>query len=168
MNFLPKWWRAHFLWTEFALAGVLGCAFVIWCMYYGGADTVQRLLSGNRAAIYGALASVFGSLLGFTITAVSVVIGFSSHDRMAIIRQSRHYPTIWRVFFAAIRALGMATLLALAALVLDRDSQPRYIVLYVMVFAVVLAILRLARCAWVLENVIELVSSNPGSKEAPK
>jgi hypothetical protein len=147
--------------VELGLAIVLGAAICVWGVRYDGSSTLHTILSGNRGAIYGALASVFGSLLGFAITAVSVVIGFASHDRLAIIRQSRHYPTLWRVFFAAIRALGLATLVALAGLVLDRDNHPRDWVLYVTIFASFLAILRVARCAWVLENVIELVATEP-------
>jgi hypothetical protein len=162
MNFLPKWWRARFLHVELVLAILLGVAVYVWGVRYEGSSTLHTILSGNRGAIYGALASVFGSLLGFAITAVSVVIGFASHDRLVIIRQSRHYPTLWRVFFAAIRALGLATLLALAGLIFDRDNTPRDWVLYLTIFASLLAILRVARCAWVLENVIDLVTREPG------
>jgi hypothetical protein len=161
MRILPNWWRAHFLTVELGLAILLGAAVYVWGVRFEGSSTLHTILSGNRGAIYGALASVFGSLLGFAITAVSVVIGFASHDRLAIIRQSRHYPTLWRVFFAAIRALGLATLLALAGLVLDRDNYPRDWVLYLTTFASLLAVLRVARCAWILENVIDLVTIEP-------
>lgn len=158
MRIFPAWWRTHFLWAEFGLSVLVGLVFCGWATGYGGVDTLQTVLAGNRGAIYGALASVFGSLLGFAITAVSIVIGFASHDRLALIRQSPHYPTIWKVFFAAIRALGFATLVAMTSLILDRDNAPRYVLLFVMFFATALATLRVARCAWVLENVIELVA----------
>lgn len=158
MRLFPAWWRSQFLWAEFGLSALVGLAFFGWAICYEGVDTLHTVLNGNRGAIYGALASVFGSLLGFAITAVSIVIGFASHERLALIRQSPHYPTVWKVFFAAIRALGFATLVAMTGLILDRDNAPRYPLLYVMFFATTLATLRVARCAWVLENVIELVA----------
>ena len=73
-------------------------------------------------------------------------------------RESKPYPTLWKVFTATIRTLGFATVVALFGLILDRDNHPMNPVLYLTVFASVLAALRLARCAWVLENVITLVA----------
>jgi hypothetical protein len=159
MNLLPKWWKTNFLHVEFGIGLFLGAVFVVWFEKLNGAHLVDETLQGNRSAVYGALASIFGALLGFAITAVSVVLGFSSTERLSVIRESQHYSTLWKVFTAAIRTLGLATVATLVALVLDRDASPMRIVLHLSVFASILAIFRLARCVWVLENVIALVSA---------
>lgn len=140
------------------LAIILGLAFVLWAQICGGGALIEETLKGNRGAIYGALASIYGSLLGFAITAVSIVLGFSTTERLAVVRESKHYPTLWKVFTATIRTLGLATVVALLGLILDRDSSPAKWVLHMTVFATILATLRLSRCVWVLENVISLVT----------
>jgi hypothetical protein len=161
MKLLPPWWRANFLLAEGALAVLVAAAFWLFGGYVDGNSTVWRVLEGNRGAVYGTLASIFGSLLGFAITAVSIVIGFANHERLAVVRESRHYPTIWKVFFSAIRTLGLATAMALAGLVIDRDRSPHISIFYLTTFASLLAILRIVRCAWVLENIVDLLSDSP-------
>ena len=158
MSLLPKWWRTHFLNAELGLAILCGAIFVAWVSLCAGGAILEDTLKGNRGAVYGALASIFGSLLGFAITAVSIMVGFSTDDRLTVVRESKHYPTLWKVFTATIRTLGFATVAALFGLILDRDNHPMNAALYLTVFASLLAALRLARCAWVLENVITLVT----------
>lgn len=159
MKTLVRWWKVHFLAAEFGVAVFIGLCFATWMILFGGASLVEETLKGNRSAVYGALASIFGSLLGFTITAVSIVLGYVANDRLAIIRNSRHYTTLWKVFTSTIRALGLATIVALAALILDRDTAPNRLFLYFCVWASTLAVLRLIRCLWALENVIGLVTA---------
>lgn len=156
MKLLPLWWRTHFLHVEFVLAIVCVLTFISWAQLCGGGIIIEETLKGNRGAVYGALASIFGSLLGFSITAVSIVLGFSTTERLAVVRESKHYPTLWKVFTATIRTLGFATVVALLGLILDRDSSPMKSVLYLTVFSTMLATFRLGRCVWVLENVITL------------
>jgi hypothetical protein len=158
VKLLPKWWRTNFLRIEFGVALFCGLVFISWAQFYGGGTTIEETLKGNRGAVYGALASIFGSLLGFAITAVSIVLGFSTTERLAVVRESKHYPTLWKVFTATIRTLGLATVIALFGLILDRDSSPTKPVLYLTVFATILATLRLGRCVWALENVISLIT----------
>lgn len=154
-----SWWAQNFLWAEFVLAVLVATAFSIWTYRFGGQPIIADVIQGNRAAVYGALASIFGSLLGFAITAESIVLGLSGSERLEAIRESTHYTTLWRVFISAIRALGLATALSLVGLVLDRDIRPMWPCLLINVFGTVLASLRLLRCIWVLENVVALVSA---------
>jgi hypothetical protein len=159
MKSAAQLWRANFLIAEMGLAVLLTGLFVLWVEWWGGLSTVNDALADNRGQVYGVLASIFGALLGFAITTASIVLGFSSSDRLVIVRESRHYGTIWKVFFAAIRTTGLATVVALIGLIVDRDTEPTIAVMYVCFFATALASLRLMRCVWVLENVINLVTA---------
>ena len=159
MKRLRECWEAHFLLAEFALAVALSAGFAAWARFLGGDVQLEELLAGNRSEVYGTLASVFGALLGFTITAVSIVLGYAQSDRLTVVRESKHYPKLWAVFTAANKALALATLVALVGLVVDRDSTPAPVILYVMVFAVLLSSFRLLRCIWVLENVVKIITA---------
>src|SRR5207245_1100508 len=107
MNLLPQWWRRHFLGAELAFAVLVTGAIVVWAERYSGTRFLEQVFENQRATIYGALTSVFGSLLGFAITSVSIVIAFASHERLALVRKSEHYPTLWAVFMSSIKVLGV-------------------------------------------------------------
>lgn len=164
---LVDWWRIHFLGAELGVAVVLGGAFTLWDLAFGGARGTDALLHGNRAAVYGAFAGLWGSLLGFTIAAVSIALGLAAGDRLAVVRESRHYATLWHVFIAAMRSLALATIVALAGLVADRDAAPVHALLCLAVFTTVLAALRVARTIWVFERLIAIVTARPKSTNGP-
>ena len=121
-------------------------------------------LQGNRATLYGTIASIWGSLLGFVITSTSIVLGFSTSDRLAVVRESTEYPTLWKTFSSTIWALALATLVALACLVFDRDNSPSRWLAIPFAFVLLLALLRISRTIWALENIIALVT-RPVPKE---
>lgn len=156
-------WRANFLRAEFILAVVGGLATAGWGYWLGGFEVLDAILGRNRAEVYGSLATIFGSLLGFVVVAVSVVLSAAQSDRMAVIRDSDQYDTLWDVFVGTIKSLAFATVVALLALIMDRPDSPVRWIEVVGVFATLLAALRLWRSVWVLEKVIGLVTSSSDS-----
>jgi hypothetical protein len=101
---------------------------------------------------------LFGSLLGFSITAVSIVLGYAASEKLLIVRKSKHYQDLWNVFKSAIRVLALATVVALLGLIFDKNDQPLNFLVYSNVFTVILSSFRVARCVWVLENIIMIVT----------
>lgn len=156
-----RWWKRHFIGAEFVLALSLAGAFAVWAERTHRAPELFQLLEGNRGALYGTLASVSGALLGFVITALSIVLSFSSDGRLALLRNSPHYGTLWRTFTAATWALATSTVVALAALVFDRDKSPSYWLTYAVLAGALLAAFRMARCVWILEKVVWVVADPP-------
>lgn len=157
-------WRHHFMWLEPVVVLLLTAGLVWWIECGRGAVVVDSLLEGNRAAIYSALASVFGALLGFVLTAVSIVIGFSAMEQLAIVRDSPHYETLYRIYLHATWILAIATLFALVGLVADRDTRPVNVLLYLILLTSGIASVRVARCVWALEQVVMLVVRRPATK----
>jgi hypothetical protein len=160
MKWLPSWWRAHFLLCEGGVAVALTGAFAWWYLGAAGTVMVNALLASSRHAIYGTAASVLGSLLGFIITAASIIFAVSGSDRLKVVRDSKQDPVLWSVFSATIRACGLATVAAFIALIFDRDQKPMPWLLIIAVFGILLAILRIARAIWALERVIMLITAS--------
>ncbi len=158
MNRILQWHRVHFLWVEFGWSLLLATAIGVWSERWNGKAIIDATLDGNWSTVYAALATISGSLLGFVITAASIVLGFSVSEKLAIVRESKHYPTLWHVFIAAIRALAFSTIVCIVTLVLDRDKRMIHWVMYLAAFGCILAAARVARCVWVLENIIKLVA----------
>jgi hypothetical protein len=159
-----KIYREHFLGADLALAATPSCAVLIWMVKFGGIETVDALLAGNRSAIYGTLSSIFGSLLGFVITAVSIIIGVWGAEKLTLLRESQSASQLWLIFTSTTRWLGLATVLSLAGLIGDRDGKPVHAILYLTIVVATITIARLGRSIWALENVVSLLAT-PSSKD---
>jgi hypothetical protein len=138
----------------------------IWCSFFGGARQVDELMHGTRIGLYGTLGAIFGSLLGFVIATLTILLGFSESARLAVLRSSSHYPVLWRTLLSATKWLAAATLAAVVALVVDRDGAQNLGAFYLCVFTSIVAALRLASSIWILENVVVLVTS-PSKARGP-
>jgi hypothetical protein len=156
---MRAWWRRNFMPAELGVAIAAAVAFAVWSEALGGYSEITDTLQGNRAQLYAALASVWGALLGFAITAVSVVLGYSSSERLTLMRRSRHYPKMWKVFFSAIAALAIATAVALLGLLADRDTDPASAILYLNGFTTAFAAIRLYRVVWILEQTVTALTT---------
>ncbi len=158
---LPRWWRRNFLKVELGVAVFAGLGAISWGYFLDGNELIREVLGAGRGDIYGALASIFGSLFGFAITATSIVLGFSGSERLTVLRDSPYYQDLWDTFLSTIKWLGVATILALIALVFDRDTIPLFTVIYAAFFASVIVTLRLMRSVWILQRVINALTRPP-------
>jgi hypothetical protein len=162
------YWRRHFLGAELASTALLTLIFAVWVEAFHGDQTVQRLIAGQRTAVYGSLAAIDGALLGFITTTTAIVLGFAQDDRFTVLRESTHYPTLWRTFTSTIRFLGLATVAALVALVIDRDGTPQWPTMIACSGTAVIAGLRVGRSVWILEHVIKVITRpDPRTTEHP-
>ena len=155
---MPTRWEQHFVRNEFVLATLATAALVAWATWFGGGPAVQGVLLDNRAALYGAVASIAGALLGFLITTVALLQGVVAAEGFRRLRASDQYPTLWRVFHLAIRALAISCASSLAALLLDRDTAPVPALSYAVLWSALESALLVARGIWVLERVLRIAS----------
>jgi hypothetical protein len=158
MSLLPKCWQRNFLVFEAIAALLIAVAFTIWFYQFGGAICINAILKGNRAPVYGAMASVFGSLLGFVITATSIVLGFSVSEKLSVLRESAEYPKLWKTFSSTIWILGATTLVSLLCLLVDKDKAPVQFLVPLVFALALLSVFRVARTIWALEHIVLLVT----------
>ncbi len=161
-----KFWERHFLGADALIAVGLAAGLAIW-MFFEGKCQVEELVHGNRADIYRTLAGVSGTLLGFTLASASFALNAVSSPRLAVLRNSRHYPALWRTFFQTTWFLGVLTLTAMVCMIWDRDSAPTTWLVVPLVLFAGLCVVRLARMIWILQRVIGLVAKpSPDSRSA--
>ncbi len=153
-----NFWEANFLRMELLTALALSLALFIWLQVINGGYLLTQILLDIRATLYGALVALFGSLLGFIITSVSIILGYANSDRLEIVRKSKHYKDLWAVFESAIKVLTLATITALFGLIFDKNNKPVNNLIYINVFTTLLSFFRIARCIWVIENIIKIVT----------
>jgi len=95
---MVNWYNRNFLVLEFFISVLLTIGFVIWAEVFGGFVVVDNWIFGMRKELYSTIASISGALLGFIITAVSIVIVFVQSEKLELLRKSKDYPTLYRVF----------------------------------------------------------------------
>jgi len=149
-------YTANFLSFELILAVIAVIILITIIAITGNKDHLIQFLNGNRQGLYTVLASIAGALFGFVITAVSIIMVFMQNERLKLVRESRHHETVYRVFFSTIRYLAFATIWSIIALLIDTDSTPKTWVFYIELFALIVVAMRMARCIWVMEKVINL------------
>lgn len=154
---ISRLWKVHFLGFHLSLSILASVTFTIWVYRLGGMVKVDTILNGNRSAMYGTLAQISGALLGFVITALSIIIGYSTSEKFDFIRQSRHYSTLWKVLLSTIKVLSFTTAWLIIGLVFDRDKSPVDAILCFSLFFLLLSGFRLSSCLWVFENVIAII-----------
>jgi hypothetical protein len=162
-------WRRHFTRLEFWLALAVSAGLVSVDRFVGD-HPISGLLDDNRGSVYAVMVTLWGALLGFAITAVSIVFAFLGEARLKLIRESGHYADLWAIFVRGVRALAFATVAALAALLFDRDRphDSAVVMFYILVFASLLAALRVWRIVWVLEKLVGIMAArSPARLGAP-
>src|SRR5262245_10708084 len=124
MNRVCDFYNRHFLVIELALAAIVATAFYACIQIFWSNDGLVLFLSGSRQAVYTGIASLTGSLLGFVIASVPIVLGFSQSPRLKAVRESPHYAEVFRIFFQAIYWLSLAAVWALVGTFADTDKRP--------------------------------------------
>ncbi len=151
-------WKRHFLGLEAALVVALTSLLAGWMLLLDGTSHVQEFMHGNRVNIYRTTASIAGTLLGFSITGASLALSYSSSPRLVLLRNSAHYPTLWKSFVQATRFLGTLTITALAGLVWDRENAQVVWLFIPLCLFFGLSVVRLIRVIWILEQIIKIIS----------
>lgn len=166
---MRNWAENHLLAIEFVSSLIVAVALGIVGYRCGLNDLVDRTLEGTRETLYGTLASIFASLFGFAVAAVSIILSFIDRERFTKLREASSYSQLWGFFISAIWWLGVSTIASVLSLIFDNDTSPSYLFSYVMVFLLVFASLQVATCIWLLQEMLYHASrpsvDRPGGKE---
>jgi hypothetical protein len=124
-------------------------------------QAVEAWLFGNRGNVYGTLASLFGTMFGFTITTTSLCLNLTDKPRFQVLRTTRAYRKLWSYFIWAIVVLGLSVLVTLLALVVDRSSAPVLPLFYIVTLFLLLSTCFLGNCIYALKLIIDVASQEP-------
>lgn len=96
---------------------------------------LDSFLEKNGVPLYTTLAQIAAALLGFVITGVSIALVIVQDEKFSAFRETVHYQTLWRVFKSSTWSLGIATVIAIAAIFAADDRSLLYLITPVYVFA---------------------------------
>jgi hypothetical protein len=148
----------HFVWLENALVVAVVVVLSAGFFHWNWQEHVEGLLNERRAVLYGTLTTLEGALLGFAITAQTVLVMLHGDRRLARVQSSDRYHDLTRLFQDAVSGLGLAATAAFLALVFDREGAPSGWAFVATTAGAVLAILRVSNLVWVLGRLMDVVT----------
>jgi MFS family permease len=119
---------------------------------------VTGALHATRHDLYVALATIFGALLGFIITAYSIIASLSQSEVLRNLN-TEDRRTVFGVFTSSIYISGIAAVAALAGLVVDSAPAGNRWVEYIVLLASLWAALALVSVVFLVEELVSEVSN---------
>ncbi|MGC2657899.1 MAG: hypothetical protein WA324_07960 [Bryobacteraceae bacterium] len=146
-NFIYSWQ----LLIAFATVTVIYCFDHFLASDHGVTDVFQPV----RKEAYGTLATIFGALFGFVITAFSIVVSLGESKLIARLKENGDYTRVTSAFIRTIYTIGASTALTVVAIFMDTcASNPSRGWEYVVLFACIAGTLAVLGIIFVLEMLI--------------
>lgn len=146
-----KHFRGYELIISFVTVGVLVAIFSGLGFSY-----VDSKLAEIYKPLYAVIAPIAGSLLGFVITGISILLAFGDTGRLVYLKKSPHYKEVYRVYLSTIKYLGILTIVSITALIFNSTIFWRIPLFCIILWGVIISGLRLYRCFWVLHHIVKL------------
>lgn len=156
INSIKNNYERHFLGWDLIISMILVIIVYFVCKELIGCEIIVESFKTIRAAMYGTIAAVAGALLGFVITGLSVLLTTGTNDNLNALKRSKHYKQIFDVFFSSSKYLGLLVLISMLSLIFDKDDSPSLVANFITMWGIIIVIFRVARCIWVLENIVKL------------
>jgi hypothetical protein len=141
----------HYVWAFVASAAY---AAVEW--RHKGHSLLATIDEQTRSALYISLAATAGALLGFAITAITILLTLGGGRRIEWLYRNETFDYVRKIFFGAIHALAFTTIYFSAMIVADTAEEPKPPFETAAVFFLVLALLRVYRVVRLLSDLLEL------------
>ena len=120
---------------------------------------LESFLGDRRGTLYRTLATVSGTMVGFSMTVAALVLSRVATERFQLLRSGRfgkNYEVLWKTYTQAVKFLGVLTVCSIAALLLDTRESPRHWVLVPTILFVLLSMFRISRAIWILEKLLKV------------
>jgi hypothetical protein len=138
---------------EFCIGVVTALAvWVVWKYFLGSVS-----LNLDFPSLYLTQAQLDAEMLGFLTTILAIIYTQLDTPRLKRMRDHPSFDLIWKVFINAIKYLAVALLSSILVLV---SSFMELLVLFNLM-AVIVAVFRVGRCIWILEEIITLSLMQP-------
>lgn len=155
---IKKVYKRRFLKMEFLISIVISVLIVCVMEYTWSSETIGHWISENEKDIYPLIATISGTLLGFVITGVSILLAFSESEKLKLLKRTKQYKTIFDVYFSTIKYLAVTTIIAIFGILIN--NRLAIVTLYILIWSVIISSLRVWRCLWILESIVEVTHKN--------
>ncbi|MEN8494618.1 hypothetical protein ABFB50_06580 [Dehalococcoides sp. THU3] len=147
-------YKKHFIIYETIAGLIFGSLITIWSINQPDGMDLYSLIKPSLQTIYSTIATIASSVLGFIITAITIILGLTQLPSLKIIRESKYYPMLYSVLFCTIKALGMTTLFSIIGLIINNNQALNQDIFYAIVIGSSISTIQIARSFWILEKIV--------------
>lgn len=163
-------WFERTAWDWLLVTGTVALAALI--SLGAGAYGTQEVAPDTRRALYQTVTTITGTLLGLTLTSVSILNTALQRETSTLTPWTGASPmrgTIASMFFGSVRALGIGVVVGLVALVGDSEAKTGSPWTQIaLTAAMVLVTARVTRMLWALSLIVKApVPSTPARPRPP-
>jgi hypothetical protein len=126
----------------------------------GGDDFNSTLDPAMRASLYNALSATAGTLLGFVLAALAVLVALPSTERIVKLQSHPRWFLVPSTYFRASRALLAALLLCLLGLPLDSGEEPWILYEAIVIVALGLSLIRVLAAGVALDQILTVAGAD--------
>lgn len=158
---IARHWALNFLLMDALAVVAVIAAFVAALAFVGGFnDWLDSIPKESRHNLYGRVATIAGSMMGFGLAVVAFIIpAISTAERFRRIRLNSRYSMISKTYLQTVYCFGGLTVTALAGMVADTGTSPCVWIVVPFLLMGLLAIVRLYRSLNLLSRILRVMSS---------
>ena len=164
---IARFWAVNYLVLDALTVGALIAAFVIALSFIGGFDDwVGGIAQDSRHSLYGRVATVAGTMMGFGLAVVSFIIpAIAREERFRRVRRNPHYRMIPKTYLQTVYSFGGLTVTALICLIADAGETTSVPTTVAFLFMGLLAVARLYRSLDLLSKILRvMVARDPNDR----
>lgn len=144
-------------WVAVAIFLVGGAGLIQLALIPVVTNAINATLEERRNGIYPTIIGVEGTILGFVLAALTIVLGYSQKGRFKLLHASRHWRAVFLSYTNTLRWTSVAIIVAILALIFDQDRSPspRFAILFC--WSVIFTSYFVGRMLWVTEQIVNLI-----------
>jgi len=133
-----------------------------------GHSLLTHVSTGDRSALYSSISASSAALLGFAITATSILLVLGAGPRMEWLRWQEEFQQTRVVFMGAIYALALATAVYTALIVIDTGKVGAWFLEASAAGVIAFVIMRFAWVLWLLDRLLRISLADRRQDSAPQ
>lgn len=143
---------------EVRSALIISVVILLLLIIYTHIYSLENVVAIHIASNYGTFISLSSTLLGFLITAYTILIAFPENYKISILRQHRLYPILYEVFHFTAMLLLAFLITSIIGLVLGVSN---IIYSYFLIFILIFSLFLVFRVIWILKQVTDSYTPHP-------
>lgn len=156
-----RWYKKHFIGADGTAACIVAIA-IITALWLSGTENIATAYSPElRHSLYRTVATIAGTLTGFTIAVTALMLNIWEHRNLTLIAQN---PTrskeIRTVLKNAMWSMVFTMLVSLVAMSIDVGGTPSLPIVSAVILATTISTVRLFEMIWLAQRIATIITTS--------
>ncbi|MDR3222382.1 MAG: hypothetical protein LBT66_01415 [Methanobrevibacter sp.] len=156
-NKIKDYYKENFLKIGIYIATIM--TFVLFLLLNSLFDSIclQQLIENFRANFYVATSTIAGTLFGFIITTISIIMIFMESTKLKDLKNlnTKTKKDLFKTFTSTLSYLFLFILISLFGLIAPKCLNT--VIFYLIIWSGIIIIIRLYYCLWIIKNLIKII-----------